>query len=119
MADRHGRVRLQQQMRDRLADDVTAAYDDRLGTLERDPVLGQERHDPERGRRHERRPPEVELAGVEGMETVYVLDRVDRADQPRLVEVRWKRKLNEDSVDCLVGVQLREERQQLSFRDIF
>ena len=79
VADRDGRIRLQEQMRDRLADDVAAADDDRAGAVERDLVLGEQRHDPERRRRHVRRPPEVELARVERVDAVDVLDRVDRA----------------------------------------
>ena len=40
VADRDRRVALQQQVRDRLADEVRAADDDRLGALERDAVRG-------------------------------------------------------------------------------
>ena len=67
--------------------------------VELDVVLGEQRHDPDRRRRHERRPAEVELPGVERMQAVDVLRRIDRADDARLVEVVRQRQLHEDAVD--------------------
>ena len=46
VAERHGRVRLHQQVEHRLADDVRPADDDRPPALERHAVLGEQRHDP-------------------------------------------------------------------------
>ena len=98
-------VTSQQEMRYRLSDDVTAAHDDRFRALERDVVIGEQRHDPDRRRRHERRPAEVELAGVEGMKAVDVLHRLDGADHAPLVDVVRQRELHENAVDCVVAVQ--------------
>ena len=73
-------------------------------------VLGEQRHDPERRRRHERRPAEVELAGVERVEAVDVLDRVDRAAITRASSI-WpgSGSCTRIAVDRVVGVQLVDE----------
>ena len=92
-----------QQVRHRLADDVAAADHDRARAVELDRVLGEHRHHAERRRRDERRPAEVELAGVERMEAVDVLRRRDRADDLRLVDVLRQRQLDEDRVDLAVA----------------
>ena len=105
-------------MGDRLADDVAPADHDSLGALERDAMVGKQRHDSERRRRHERWTSEVELAGVERMETVDVLERVDCPDHSRLVELRREWKLDEDSIDGVGGVQRGDELEQLFFRDV-
>ena len=56
---------------------------------------------------------EVELAGVERMEAVDVLRRLDRADHPRLVDVARQRQLHEDGVDPRVVVELGDLREQV------
>ena len=98
VADRHGRVRLQEQVRDRLADDVAAADDDGARALERDAVLGSSSAmipsgvaGTSVGRA------EVELAGVDRVEAVDVLDRVDGRDHRRLVEVLGQRRAGRGS----------------------
>ena len=47
------------------------------------------------------------------MEAVDVLDRVDGADHAPLVDLAGQRQLHEDAVDRVVGVQLRDELEQL------
>ena len=101
MADRHGRVRLQQEVRHRLADDVAAADHHGPRTVELDVMLLEQRHHAARRRGDERRPSEVELAGVERMEPVDVLRRRDRADHLLLVDVVGQRQLDEDRVDVV------------------
>ena len=55
-----------------------------------------------------------EQPGVDGMEAVDVLDRIDGADDAALVDLRGQRQLDEDAVDRVVGVQLRDEVEQLA-----
>ena len=66
---------VEQQVRDRLADDLAAADDDGAAALQLDLVLVEQLHDPGRRRRHERRVPEIELAGADRVEAVDVLRR--------------------------------------------
>ena len=102
VADGDGGVALEQQVRDRLADDLAAADHDRVRALELDVVLVQEGQDPERRRGNVRRLAEVELAGVERVEAVDVLDRLDGADDAVLVDAVRERQLDEDAVDGVV-----------------
>ncbi len=54
-------------------------------------------------------PAEVEQSGVQRVEPVHVLHRVDGADDLRLVDLGRHRRLDEDAVDRVVGVQLLDE----------
>ena len=47
------------------------------------------------------------------MQAVDVLDRVDRCDHARLVDPARHRQLDENPVDLVVGVQLRDDREHL------
>ena len=100
-------------MRDGLADDRGAADDDGARIAQRDLVLREHAHDPERRARDERRPAEVEAAGVHRVQPVDVLRGIDRLDHLRLVEVVGQRQLDEDPVDGVVGIQVGEQREQL------
>ena len=119
VADADRRVRLQEQVRDRLADDVAPADDDGPRAVDRDLVLGQERHDPERRRRHVRRPAEVELAGVERVDAVDVLDRVDRAAIAAASSI-WPGSGSWTRIPSIVvvGVQLGDGRVELLLGDV-
>ena len=116
--DRDGRIRLQQQVRHRLPDDVRAPDHDGPRPGDLDAVLVEQPHHAERGGGDERRPAQVEQAGVGGMESVDVLRRVERLDRHRLVEVLRQRRLDEDAVDRVVVVQLLDHRDQLLLRDV-
>ena len=89
VADGDGRVRGEQQPRDRLADEVRAADDDRLGALELDPAGARAAPSP-RPACTGRRPgvPVGEQPGVDRGEAVDVLGRVDRADHRVRVDLR-------------------------------
>ena len=47
------------------------------------------------------------------MQAVDILDRIDRRDHARLVDRVRQRELDEDSVDLVVGVQLRHDPEHL------
>ena len=53
------------------------------------------------------------------MERVDVLLRVDGLDDAAFVDVLWQRELDDDSVNVWVGVQLRENREQLLLACLF
>ena len=57
--------------------------------------------------------PRVELAGVHRVEAVYVLDRVDRTDDLRLVDPCRQGQLDEQAVDRVVRVELRHRLEHL------
>src|SRR5581483_11003040 len=117
MADGDGCVRLLEQLRDRLPDDRAAADDDGPRAVELDPVLGEQRHHAARRCRDEPRPREEQLTGVQRVESVHVLQRVDGADHALLVDAARQRQLHEQRVDRLVGVQLRDLVEQVVLRD--
>ena len=88
---------------------ITTAF----APFELDAVFVEEREHAERRPRHVRRRAREEQPGVDGMEAVDVLDRIDGADHAALVDLRRQRQLDEDAVDRVVGVQLRDEVEQL------
>ena len=49
----------------------------------------------------------------DGMEAVHVLHRVDRVDDPVLVDLLRQRELHEDPGHARVGVQVGDEREQV------
>ena len=111
VADRHGCVCLEQQMRNGLAHDVRPPHDDGTRSLGLDPVLGEHPHDPERRGGHEPGTAEIQAARVHRMEPVDVLGRIDRLDRLRLVDVCRERQLYEETVDGVVGVQTGDQLQ--------
>ena len=79
----------------------------RVRALEHDVVLVEEGEHAERRSRHVRGGAREEQAGVDGMEPVDVLVRVDRPDHLRLVELVRQGELDEHRVDRVVLVQRR------------
>ena len=113
VARRHGRVRGEQQLRHRLPDDAGASDDDGVGAAQLDLVLLEHAHDAERRAGDECGPAEIEPGGVDGMDPVDVLRRVDRLDHGCLVDVAGERQLDEQAVHAVVGVELRDEREHV------
>ena len=112
VADRHGRVPVEEEQ-------LPACRRCRCGRSrprsrpELDAVLVEEREHAEWRSRHVPGRAGEEQAGVDGMEAVDVLDRVDSADHAPFVDPpRQARQLDEDPVDRVVGVQ-RDEAEQL------
>ena len=98
MRDRHRRVLRQEELRQRLADDVGAADHDRLEPVERGPHGLGEQHAAERRARRKRRQPGGQAAGIHGMEAVDILGRVDRGDHLVRIDLRRQRQLHQDAV---------------------
>ena len=77
------------------------------------PRRAQQHHAAERRAGDEPRQAGGEPAGVERVQPVDVLGRIDRRDDGERVEMRRQRQLHEDAVDRVVGVQLGDELHQL------
>ena len=52
---------------------------------------------------------------VHGMEAVDILVGVDGQQNPGLVDLPRQGQLHQDAVNCRVGVQLRDQAEQLAF----
>jgi hypothetical protein len=113
MGDGHRRAFAEQQHRHRLADDVGAADHHRVLAARLAKLRLQQVQAAERRARHQRVEAGRQPPGVERVEAVDVLGRVDRGDHPRGVDLRRQRQLDEDAVDALVGVELRDQVEQL------
>ena len=59
---------------------------------------------------------EHQLADVDRVETVHVLLRQDRRVHIGLIEMTRQRRLHQNAMDLQVGIELRDEFQQISFR---
>ena len=119
MADRHRGVAVQQQHRQRLADDVAAADDDRLPALDLDAFAVEQLHHTGRRARGERRRLLHEAAHVARMESVDVLRRIDGLEDPPLGVVPHpgrQRRLHQDAVRLRVGVERLDDGQRLRVR---
>jgi hypothetical protein len=111
----HRAILPEEELRHRLADDVGAADHHRLEARKvAEPVL-QEHQAAERRAGDEAALADREPAGVDDVEAVDVLGRVDRVDHRLVVEALGERELDEDSVDPVVAVQLLDEVEQLAW----
>ena len=108
----------QQQVRHRLADDLTAADDDGATPLELDAVLGEQLHAPRRRGGNERGVPEIELAGAHRVEAVDVLRGRHEARGGAAVELLRQGELDEDAVDVVIRVELLDELAKLVGRGL-
>ena len=113
VADGDGRVLVQQQHGDGLADDVAAADDD--GVLAGDGnVAALENLDDSGGRAgRERGTAGLQAAGVDGMKAVDIFLGRDGIEQRLGVDLRGQRQLDEDAVDVVAGVELGDEGEHV------
>ena len=112
MRDGHGGVLRQQQLRDRLADDVGAADHHGVHAGERG-VHRLRQHDAaERRARHQRRQAAGKPPGIDRVKAVDVLGRVDRRDHLLGVDLLGQRQLHQDAVHRRIGIELADQRQQ-------
>ena len=117
MRDGHGGVFGQQKLRHRLADDVGAADHHRFEAGERG-MHGLRQHDAaERRARHQRRQAGGEPPGVDRMEAVDVLRRIDGVEHLLGVDLLRQRQLHQDAVHRRIGVELFDQRHQLGLAD--
>ena len=87
-----------------------AADDDRVATGDLDPGAAQDLDGGMGGRRQEPVIAEPQQPGIERMDAVDVLGRIDRVDDRAQPDRRRQRHLDDDPVDGRVGVELAEGR---------
>ena len=113
MTDRHGRIPRQQQLRQRLADDVAAADDDGMLAGQGNFVVIQYCHDrPWRAGRP------WALAGghqpdVQGMQRIHILVRIDAANDNIRIDLARHRHHRQNTADFRIPVQLFDQFQNL------
>ena len=73
---------------------------------------------PERGARHQRLETGREPARIQRVKAVDILVRVDGGDDQLFIDMAGKRKLDQDSIDRIIGVQLLDERNELVLRGL-
>src|SRR5262245_57416055 len=98
MAKSDGGVRVGEQHRHRLADDIRAAYHDRVFAGELDTGFGDETHAPERGRGDKARSALRKPTDIVWVKTVDIFSRVDPIENGLGVNVLGKRQLHQDPV---------------------
>ena len=89
------------------------ADDHCLGPGEFGPGPVEQLDHPGRGAGHHSGGATCEQAGADRTEAVDVLGRVDRGDHPVGIDVIGNRQLNQDSVDRVVGAEVRDQIEQL------
>jgi len=104
---------LDQERRHRLADNFAAADDDGMGAGRRDTGIDQELLAAEGRTGHESGTSLREEPDVDGLKSVYVLERIDRIEDHGLVDLFGQRQLHEDAVHGRIGVQARDEFEEL------
>src|SRR5207302_1319003 len=118
MADGDGRVLLQQERRERLADDIGASDHHRASAGERHAgVLDEPHHAGGRARRELRLPGEQSAEVLEA-ETVDVFCRRDRLEHAPRIDPARQRQLHEDAVHGRVAVQCCDAIEQRAFADL-
>src|SRR4030095_1939626 len=106
MADRYSRIGMQQQQSLRLADVVTAPQNDGVGTLDLHIRATKELHHARRCACDERFVSEHKGPDIGGMKAIHILQRVDTFENGVLIDMLRKRKLDKDSVDRIVLIQI-------------
>ena len=109
----HGAALAKQQQRHRLADDVRTPDHHRLFARQFAELRLQQFEAAKRRARDEAVEPGCKPAGIHGMEAVDVLVGRNPGDDHPLVDLLGEGKLNEDSVDCRVGVERFDQPNQL------
>ena len=113
VADRHGRVLVEQQHRDGLAHDVAAAHDHCVLAGDGN-AAALENLDDSGGRAgRERRPAGQQTACIHGMKAVDVLGGIDGVEQGLGIDLRGQRQLDQNAVDLVAPVELGDELEHL------
>src|SRR5258708_24262265 len=114
VAHRDRGVWLQKQEGGRLTDEIAPAHDDRLSAFDLNARAVEQLDDA--GRRawlDAARKPECDKPGIDGMESVDILDGVESPGDASHVDLSRRRLLDADPAHALVGVQDIDEVQQL------
>src|SRR5205823_5712857 len=96
---------LHQQQRNRLSNDHASPENNDVRAGDVDVALDEHPLNPERRAGNKAgRITHRELGDVYWMETIDVLRRIKRADDRTFVDLLWRRRLNQNSVDCRIAV---------------
>src|SRR5215470_9444477 len=109
MADGDGGVGVHEKKRHRFADDVAAAEDDGLCSLNANFVAAKNFHATSGSASDETFAAANEFSQVHGMKTVHVLCRVDCLENFFCVNLFRQGKLDEDAVHVVVAIKLIDE----------
>ena len=113
MADRHRRVPLEEQQRDRFSDDVRPSHDQRLSARERRLGFVEQPQNAERRTGPQPLAPGEEGAGVVRAEPVDVLLRREQIEHRLRIDLLGKRQLHQHAVHVRIDVQPPDQREQL------
>jgi len=106
MADRDGGVGVHEEKGHGFADDVAAAEDDGVGAFDLDIVAAQNFHAAGGSAGDQAGTSADEAAEVDGMETVHVFGGIDGFQNALGIDLRRKRKLDENAVHVVVAIQV-------------
>src|SRR3990167_2534243 len=115
MHHRHRAMGLEQQRRHGFADDIGAADHHRMLAGKVATAVLQQAHASGRGAGRGYFAALDKATAVLGMETIDILQRVDGLEHAVLVDMVGQRQLNQDAVDCRVGVKPLDQLKQGGF----
>src|SRR6266851_1975294 len=113
MADRDGGVGVHQEQGHGFADDVAAAKDHGVGAFDLDFVAAQNLHAAGGSAGDQAGAPADQAAEVDGMKTVHVLGGIDGFQDALGIDLRGKRKLDENAVNVVVAIQVFDDGEQI------
>ena len=106
-----------QELRHWFADDVRPADHDGVEAAEAAELLLQQMEAAERRARHEGREARRQPSCIDGVKPVDILRGIDRLDDAGCVDLRRKRKLDEDAVDPIVSIEIGDQLQKFALAD--
>src|SRR5216683_3216697 len=113
MADRDGGVGVHEEKGHGFADDVAAAEDHGIGAFDLDFVALQNFHAAGGSAGDQAGASADEAAEIDGMETVHVFGGINGFQNALGIDLRGKRKLDEDAVDVVVAIQVFDDGEQI------
>src|SRR6266851_5722224 len=113
MADGDGGVGVHEEKGHGFADDVAAAEDNGVGAFDLDFVALQNFHAAGGSAGDQAGAPADEAAEIDGMETVHVFGGINGFQNALGIDLRGKRKLDEDAVDVVVAIQVFDDGEQI------
>ena len=113
---RYGRIvsLLHKEKREGLAHDHAATEHDDMRAANRDAAFPEQSQTTQRRARNEAREvTERELRDIDGMKTVDVFRRIERANDDPFIDLFGRRSLDENAMDCGISVQLLDPPEQI------
>src|ERR1051326_3690759 len=117
MTDCHSRMSLQEQTRDRSPNDLTPTNYASISARNFNFVSIQQLNDSCGRTGNESRPAHREVTYARRMKGINILGRIDRFDDPRVINLFWQRQLNQNPVNLVVAIQALYNSKQLIRRN--